>query len=102
MKSSMRLHAARICSAGLAAVAVAAAHAAPSTELSEGEVRKVDREAKKVTLKHGEIKNLQMPPMSMVFHVNDPALLDSLKPGDKIRFRAENEGGKFTVIEIHK
>ena len=73
-----------------------------AADLTEAEVRKVDKENKKITLKHGEIKNLQMPPMSMVFSVNDPSLLDKVKAGDKIHFRAVNESGKFTVTEIHK
>jgi Cu(I)/Ag(I) efflux system protein CusF len=78
------------------------AHAqAPAADLTEAEVRKVDKENKKVTLKHGQIKNLDMPPMTMVFNVNDTALLDKVKAGDKIHFRAANEGGKFTVTEIH-
>lgn len=69
-------------------------------EMTDAEVRKVDRENRKVTLKHGEIRNLQMPPMTMVFHVNDAALLDKVKAGDKVRFRASNEGGKYTVTEL--
>jgi Cu(I)/Ag(I) efflux system periplasmic protein CusF len=92
----------------LAVVATAAtvlvavpAHAQAAADLTEAEVRKVDKENKKVTLKHGQIKNLDMPPMTMVFNVDDAALLDKVKPGDKIHFRAANEGGKFTVTEIH-
>lgn len=73
----------------------------PATqELSEGEVRKVDLEARKITLKHGEMKNLDMPPMTMVFAVSDPALLGKVKPGDKVRFRAINAAGKLTVTDI--
>jgi len=74
--------------------------AAAATEMSDGEVRKVDLEGGKVTLKHGEIKNLEMPGMTMVFAVKDKAMLDKLKAGDKVKFRAVNEGGKFTVTEI--
>lgn len=74
---------------------------APAADLTEAEVRKVDKENKKVTLKHGQIRNLDMPPMTMVFNVNDAALLDKVKAGDKIQFRAANEAGKFTVTEIH-
>jgi Cu(I)/Ag(I) efflux system periplasmic protein CusF len=72
----------------------------PATEMTEAEVRKVDKDNKKITLKHGEIKNLEMPPMTMVFGVNDAALLDKVQAGDKVRFKATNEGGKFTVTEI--
>jgi Cu/Ag efflux protein CusF len=69
-------------------------------ELAEGEVRKVDKATRKITLKHGAIKTLDMPPMTMVFVVGDPAMLDKLKAGDKVRFRAENKDGKMTVTEI--
>jgi len=81
--------------------AVVPAHT-PSTsaDMADGEVRKVDKENKKMTIKHGEIKNLDMPPMSMVFQVRDPALLDKLKPGDKIRFSAEKSEGAFVVSAI--
>ena len=68
--------------------------------MADGEVRKVDKENKKVTLRHGEIKNLDMPPMSMVFQDRDPALLDKIKPGDKIRFSAEKLEGAFVVTGI--
>jgi Cu(I)/Ag(I) efflux system periplasmic protein CusF len=71
-----------------------------STKLTEGLIRKVDRENRKVTIKHGEIKNLEMPGMTMVFQVKDPVMLDNLKNGDKVQFRAEKEGGVFVVTEI--
>lgn len=67
---------------------------------AEGEVRKVDKSAGKITLKHGEIKTLDMPPMTMVFSVKDASVLDGVKVGDKVRFRAANQDGKFTVTEI--
>jgi Cu(I)/Ag(I) efflux system protein CusF len=69
-------------------------------QMSEGEVRKVDKDNKKITLKHGPIKNLDMPPMTMVFQVSDPSLLDKVKAGDKVRFAASNDGGKLTVTQI--
>jgi Cu(I)/Ag(I) efflux system protein CusF len=74
--------------------------AAQGGELSEGEVRKVDKAGKKITLRHGPLKNLDMPPMTMVFQVSDPALLDKVKAGDKVRFAASNPGGKLTVTQI--
>jgi Cu(I)/Ag(I) efflux system protein CusF len=74
--------------------------AAASADTAEGEVRKVDKDASKVTLKHGEIKSLDMPAMTMVFVVKDKALLDSIKAGDKVRFKAINDAGKFTVTEL--
>ena len=71
-----------------------------SAQMSEGEVRKVDKDNKKITLKHGPIKSLDMPPMTMVFQVSDPALLDKVQAGDKVRFAASNDGGKLTVNQI--
>jgi Cu/Ag efflux protein CusF len=68
--------------------------------LSEGEVRKVDKDAKKITIKHGPLANLDMPAMTMVFQVKDPALLEQTKSGDKVKFRAEKVGGAFTVTKI--
>lgn len=70
-------------------------------DMSEGEVRKVDKEAGKVTLKHGPIRNLDMPPMTMVFKATDPKLLDKVKVGDKVRFVAgRGDSGGFTVQAI--
>jgi Cu(I)/Ag(I) efflux system protein CusF len=82
----------------LAAVMAAAAWAQAPT--SEAEVRKVDKAAGKITLKHGEIKNLDMPPMTMVFTAKDPALLDKVKAGDKVTFAAEKDGGQYVVTAI--
>lgn len=78
----------------------AAPAAAAGGEMSEATVRKVDKEQGKVTLKHGEIKNLDMPPMTMVFTVKDKAMLDKVNAGDKVRFKAANENGKITVLEM--
>ena len=68
--------------------------------MTDGEVRKIDLENKKITLKHGEIKNLEMPGMTMVFQVKDPAMLDTVKPGDKVMFRAEKANGALVLTEI--
>lgn len=68
--------------------------------LSDGEVRKVDMDAKKITIKHGPLSNLDMPAMTMVFQVKDPAMLERVKTGDKVKFQAEKVGGAFTVIKI--
>lgn len=73
---------------------------AASGDMAEGEVRKVDMETKKITIKHGDIKNLDMPGMTMVFQVKDPAMLDKVKTGDKIRFKAEKTGGAIVVTDI--
>jgi Cu(I)/Ag(I) efflux system protein CusF len=83
-----------------ATTATQTASAASSAAFSDGEVRKVDKDAKKITLKHGEIKNLDMPPMTMVFAVKDEALLSAIKTGDKVQFKAIDDGGKLTVVEI--
>jgi Cu(I)/Ag(I) efflux system protein CusF len=74
--------------------------AAAASDLVEGEVRKVDKEAGKITLKHAELKSLDMPPMTMVFQVQDKALLDKVKTGDKVRFAAAKIGGQLTVTAI--
>ena len=73
---------------------------APSSTQTEGEVRKVDKAAGKLTLKHGPIANLEMPPMTMVFRVKDPSMLEKVKEGDAVRFKAEKVDGAFTVTEI--
>src|SRR5688572_12582218 len=67
---------------------------------SDAEVRKVDKEAGKVTLKHGPIANLDMPPMTVVFRVKEPAMLDKVKAGDKVKFKAEKVQGAYTVTEL--
>lgn len=78
-----------------------AAVAAPADAgLSDGEVRRVDKDAQKVSLRHGPIPHLGMGEMTMVFRVADPAWLDALKFGDRIRFRAEKVGGLFTITAI--
>jgi len=73
------------------------ASAAPATD---GEVRKVDKEQGKVTLKHGPIANLDMPGMTMVFKVADPKMLEILKEGDKVKFSVERVNGAMTVTAI--
>jgi len=71
-----------------------------SGPLVEAEVRKVDTDAKKITLRHGPIPNLEMPAMTMVFQVKDPAMLDKAKTGDKVKFSAEKIGGAYTITQI--
>ena len=70
----------------------------------DGEVRKIDTEAGKVTLKHGEIKNLDMPAMQMSYKVANPEWLKTLQVGDKVRFTADKVGGQYTVttLEVKK
>ena len=68
----------------------------------DAEVRKVDAAQGKVTLKHGEIKNLDMPPMTMVFRVADKAMLDGLKAGDKVKVDVDKIDGQYTVTKLAK
>jgi Cu(I)/Ag(I) efflux system protein CusF len=74
--------------------------ATPSAPQNDGEVRKVDKEQGKVTLRHGPLQNLDMPAMTMVFKAADPKMLDGLKEGDKVKFTAEKVNGAFTVTAI--
>jgi Cu(I)/Ag(I) efflux system protein CusF len=96
----------------LALAFVAGAQAQPTTEAAQpassaaagtmidGEVRKVDKEAGKITLRHGPIAHLDMRTMSMVFRVRDPKMLDQVKEGDKVRFAADKVNGLFTVTQM--
>lgn len=100
------------CCAGLAGLALAQGHAGHTavaqakgaakamTEAADGEVRRVDRAAGKVTLRHGDLRELEMPPMTMVFEVRDKAILDTVKQGDKVKFKAIDDNGKLIVIEM--
>lgn len=88
----------RIAIAALAAVLFAVPAWA---EEAEGVVRRVDKNAEKLTIRHGPIPSMDMPsPMTMVYRVKDPAMLDQVKAGDKIRFEAEKIGGLFTVTRM--
>ena len=78
-----------------------AAATATAATMAEGEVRKIDKDAGKITLdRHGEIKSLEMPPMTMVFQVSDKAMLDQVKTGDKVRFSVDKVGGVLTITAI--
>lgn len=68
--------------------------------MTDGEVRKIDKEAGKITIKHGDIKHMDMPGMTMVFVVKDKAMLDKTSVGAKIQFMATNENGQMTVTDI--
>jgi hypothetical protein len=84
----------------LAGAVVTLAAWAQAVDWSEGEVRKVDPAAGKITIAHGEIKSLDMPPMTMVFTVKNLALFGELKKGDKVRFAVVREDGKIVLTEI--
>jgi Cu/Ag efflux protein CusF len=74
--------------------------AASAADMTEGEIRKVDKDAKKLTIKHGEIKSLDMPPMTMVFQVKDASVFDKVKVGDKVRFVVQKSDTGFVVTDI--
>jgi len=84
----------------LLALLLSAALPAMAQQFTDGEVRKVDKAASKVTLKHGPIPNIDMPAMTMVFKAKDPAMLAKLKAGDKVRFEAQKVGDVYTVTRI--
>ena len=84
----------------IAAGSAASMAQTPTKDMAEAEVRKVDRDARKVTLKHGPIKSLDMPPMTMVFQIKDVSLLDKLVAGEKIRFSAEQQQGAYVVTAV--
>ncbi len=71
-----------------------------SIEMTDGVIRKVDKNNNKITIKHGEIRNLDMPGMTMVFQVKHLDLLNKVQVGDKVKFRAEKSGTAFVVTDI--
>lgn len=71
-----------------------------NASMSQGEVRKIDAARQKITLRHGPIANIGMPPMTMVFDVKDAALLEGVAVGDKVGFVVEQQGSKFVVTEL--
>ncbi len=103
MKQLITLALLALASIGAAANSDAAPSATSVTvtaTATDGEVRKIDRELGKVTLKHGPITNLGMPGMTMVFKVADPTLLSDLKEGDRVRFFADRINGAITVTAM--
>jgi len=88
----------------VAATAIILSAGAASAQSVNGEVRKVDEPAAKITLKHGPIKNLDMTDesMTMVFRVQDPAMLKGLKVGDKVKFDADRVNGQITITKMQK
>ena len=69
---------------------------------TDGEIRKVDAAAQKLTVKHGRIENLGMSPMTMVFRVKDPAFLTLVKPGDKVKMTVERVDGALTIVALQR
>lgn len=84
------------------AAALALAPLAVHAQAYDGEVMKIDKAQNKVTLKHGELKGLDMPPMTMIFRMQDAKQLDALAVGDRVRFDAAKVGGTYTVTAIRK
>lgn len=80
----------------------ASEEAAPTQAMTEAVVRKIDKDAGKITLKHGAIPNLDMPPMTMVFRVQQPAMLESADVGDAVLFHAERVNGLLTITSLQK
>lgn len=74
--------------------------ASMSNTLSEGVVKKVNKDQGKLTIQHGPLENLGMPAMTMIFRVQDPAMLNRVKPGDNIRFLADKVNGRLTVTRV--
>lgn len=85
-----------------AAVIALGAAAFAQTAPTDGQVTKIDESAGKITLKHGPIKNLDMDSMTMVFRVKDPAMLKTVKVGDRVKFEAERVNGAITVVRMQK
>lgn len=73
-----------------------------ANEWTKGEIRRLDIDNKKITIKHEEIKNLDMPQMSMVFYVENSEILKGVKSGDQIEFIADQKGNKYFVKQIRK
>ena len=95
-------YAASHATAPAAPTAVAAPETTSKLPMASAEIRKIDLENKKITLKHGEIKNLDMPGMTMVFQVKNAAMLENIKAGDKVMFTADKVDGAFMVMSIEK
>jgi Cu/Ag efflux protein CusF len=72
----------------------------PAAPMSEGEIKKIDTAAGKLTIKHGPLVNLDMDPMTMVFRVQDPAMLAKVQVGSKVHFVAEKVNGALTVTAL--
>lgn len=98
--SAMALFACAGFALDLPAAYAADAHAHAAASMSEGEIRKVDKDNGKLTIRHGELKNLKMPAMTMVFRVKDRTMLDAVKAGDKVAFVAEDVSGQLTVTHL--
>ena len=86
----------------IAAAALAAFSARAQSPTVAGEVVKIDRKAGRVTIKHGGIKHLDMPAMTISFRVRDPKMLDEVAEGDRVRFTVERTEGQYTILMLGK
>jgi Cu/Ag efflux protein CusF len=84
------------------ALTLAGAGAAAAQDLTAGQVRKIDAEQGKITLRHEAIKNLDMDSMTMVFRVQNPEMLKGLKAGDRVKFAADRVNGQITIIKMER
>jgi Cu/Ag efflux protein CusF len=75
-------------------------HTQTAVQMSSGQIVKIDKEAAKLTIKHGPLVNLKMPGMTMAFKVKNPEMLDQVAAGDKVRFVAENVQSALTVTAL--
>lgn len=83
-------------------IAAGAPNASAESALVDGQVTKIDAAQGKITLRHAPIKSLDMDSMTMVFRVQDPAMLKGVKVGDKVKFEADRVNGQITVTKIQK
>lgn len=84
----------------LTALVLGATLSLAQAETVEGDVRKVDATAGKITLRHDEIKSLNMPPMTMSYRVRNAAWLTTVQVGDRVKFSADKVNGQFTITEL--
>ena len=87
---------------GILALTVLATTAGAQAPQASGEVTKIDKANSRITLRHGEIKNLDMPPMTMNFRVRDGKMLDAVTVGDRVRFSAEKLEGSYVLTALNK
>lgn len=87
--------------AALALTSFYAVSAVAQEATASGEVRRIDAAAGKITIKHGAIADLELPAMTLVYHI-DAALLADIKPGDKVKFTAKRENSQYVITKISK
>ncbi|WP_021026545.1 copper-binding protein [Comamonas sp. B-9] len=86
----------------VAPATASAAAATPGAVMTAGEITRVDKRASKLTIRHEDIKNLDMPAMTMVFGLKDSTQVAQFNPGDKVRFHVQDEGGSLTITRIER